>query len=96
MQLSASVKTSLGTANTPSCVAVTGIDAAQPFCELLTDANSPVRTRVDPEYFLTANSPYVYYSLYVPPTSTTPGLAEGEYYISMQRGPLAEPSGTAE
>ena len=75
----------------PNGLAVTNIDPAQPVLKQLTDdVNSPQRVRYDPEYFITANGPYLYYERYLLKTSTTAAKSEGEFYIDMQLGP---PSG---
>jgi hypothetical protein len=76
----------------PNGLAVANIDPADPLFTQLTDASSPVRTRADPEYFITANGPYLYYARSVPATATTPTQAEGEFYIDMQLGPPRVPA----
>lgn len=74
----------------PSGLAVTNIDPANPFFEELTNSSSPVRRRVDPEYFITAKGPFLYYNRVIPATSTTPAKSEGEFFIDML---LGAPSG---
>ena len=80
----------------PNGLAVTNIDPTQPRFTQLTDANSPARIRGDPEYFITANGPYLYYVRLVPATATTLTRSEGEFYIDMHLGPPTGPGGTAE
>ena len=70
-------------------LAVTNIDPSQPLFEVLTAGDS-ASTRFDPEYFITANGPYLYYGRSKPATASTPALFQGEYYIDMK---LGAPSG---
>lgn len=71
----------------PADIALTGIDPAQPSFRMLTDQSSPVRLRHDPEYFITANGPYIYYSRAIPGTSTSGPVHEGEYRVDTGLGP---------
>jgi len=72
----------------PNGLAVTNIDPANPMFKILVPANaSPAMQRLDPEYFITANGPYLYYSLY----SISPKFRIlGFYYVDMG---LGAPSG---
>lgn len=70
----------------PSQIAMSGIVPGVDSLRLLTSATD--RVRRDPEYFITANGPYIYYNRYLPaegagghPTS------EGVYRVDTQLGP---------
>jgi hypothetical protein len=78
------------TSNIPNGFAVTNINPAQPILKQLTDANSPQRIRYDPEYFITAIGPYLYFERFLLGTATSPAKPEGQFYIDMQ---LGAPSG---
>lgn len=71
----------------PTHLALAGIDPAKPSFRRLTDSTSPVRLRQDPEYFITANGPYLYYSRAIPGTATSAPVNEGEYRIDLGLGP---------
>jgi hypothetical protein len=77
-------------------LAVANIDPAHPLFKHLTDASSPVRTRADPEYFITANGPYLYYARVVPASATIATKSEAESYIDMRLGPPTGRGGTAQ
>jgi hypothetical protein len=72
-----------------SLIAMTGIDPAVPSLRALTSATSPARSRRDPEYFITANGPYIYYSRFLLPTSTRPLTSEGVFRVDTGLGPRA-------
>jgi len=72
--------------NNPNGLAVTNIDPAHPHFAVLATATSPAVQRSDPEYFVTAQGPYLYYSRIAPATGTTPAKYQGEFYINMQLG----------
>ena len=71
----------------PTQLALTGIDPAVSSFRMLTDATSPVRLRQDPEYFITARGPFLYYSRAVPGTATASPINEGVYRIDLGLGP---------
>lgn len=71
----------------PTDLAITGIDPAKSSFRRLTDSTSPIRLRQDPEYFITANGPYLYFSRAIPGTGTNPPVNEGEYRIDLGLGP---------
>jgi hypothetical protein len=77
-------------------LAVANIDPAHPLCKQLTDASSPVRTRADPEYFITANGPNLYFARSVPASATIATKSEGAFYIDMQLGPPTGRGGAAQ
>jgi hypothetical protein len=62
-----------------------------PLFNILVTADSlPARQRLDPEYFITPQGPYLYYNRIVPETGSTRYKNEGEWFIDMQ---LGAPSG---
>lgn len=71
----------------PTDLAITGIDPAVKNFRRLTDASSPVRLRQDPEYFITAKGPFLYFSRAIPGTSSSAPVNEGEYRIDLGLGP---------
>jgi len=70
-------------------LAVTNIDPDQPVFKVLTEG-APAEIRYDPEYFISANGPYLYYGRSTPATDKNPARYNGYYYIDMQ---LGAPSG---
>jgi hypothetical protein len=75
----------------PNGVAVAALNPATPLFKILVPASSlPAAQRLDPEYFITANGPYLYYQLGLVETATKPFHNLGEYYSDMQ---LGAPSG---
>jgi hypothetical protein len=76
----------------PNGLAVVALSPATPMFEILvsTDA-AATRQRLDPEYFITPQGPYIYYNRIVP---LQPGVSrydnQGEWFIDMQ---LGAPSG---
>jgi hypothetical protein len=77
-------------------LAVANIDPAHPLCKQLTDASSLVRTRADPEYFITANGPYLYYARAAPASAKIATKSKRAFYIDMQLGPATGRGGTAQ
>jgi hypothetical protein len=69
-----------------SQIAITGIDPTKPSFRILT-ADDPARSRRDPEYFITANGPYIYYNRYLLPTDTSPQVSEGVFRVDTGLGP---------
>lgn len=72
---------------TPTHIALTGIDPAVPSFRMLTDDSQPARLRHDPEYFITANGAYIYYSRGIPKTAPQPVVNEGRYRVDTGLGP---------
>lgn len=68
-------------------VAMVGIDPADPEIRRLTAENDPPRSRRDPEYFITANGPYIYYNRYLLGTPDTPQANEGIFRVDTGLGP---------
>jgi hypothetical protein len=86
MTLSATYDSQTST-TVPNGLAITNINPAQPFFKILVPAASrPPKQRLDPEYFITAKGPYLYYERTTVQTDTTPYKTEGEWYIDLQLG----------
>ena len=76
---------------TPIGLAVAALNPATPLFEILAPAGySPPVQRLDPEYFITANGPYLYYNRIQVESGSTKYHNEGFWYIDMQ---LGAPSG---
>jgi hypothetical protein len=72
----------------PTKLALTGIDPAVPNFRVLTDPSFPPRLRQDPEYFITANGPCLYFSRAIPGTPAgDPPIHEGTFRIDLGLGP---------
>ena len=71
-----------------SQIAMTGIDPAHPSFRILTSDTPNVRSRRDPEYYITSNGPYIYYNRYVAIVDQ-PGKAvsEGVFRVDTGLGP---------
>lgn len=70
-------------------LAITGIAPDTSSVRMLTSSVDPPRARKDPEHFITANGPYIYYNRYVPATDTTPQINEGVFRVDTGLGPSA-------
>ena len=76
----------------PNGLGLTNVDPANPmFKVLIPSASLPLTQRLDPEYFITANGPYVYYASLLAHTQTQPYKVQGFYFIDMQLGPPSGP-----
>ena len=77
----------------PNGVAVVALSPATPLFNILERAASfPARQRLDPEYFITPQGPYLYYNRIVPfQQGQSRYKNEGEWFIDMQ---LGAPSGS--
>jgi hypothetical protein len=73
----------------PTQLAMTGIDPAVPSMRLLTNDDSVQRLRMDPEYYITSQGPFVYYNRYLPATATAPMIPEGVWRVDTYLGPPA-------
>jgi hypothetical protein len=74
-------------ASAASRIAMTGIDPARPSLRALTAVTNPSRSRRDPEYFITANGPYIYYTRYMKASPTGPVVNEGVFRVDTGLGP---------
>ena len=77
-----------------SQIAMSGIDPNESTFRVLTSDVPDARARRDPEYYITANGPYLYYNRYI---VLSPGVAqpEGVFRIDTGLGPLAAKSPAA-
>ena len=71
----------------PTSLALTGIDPAVDNMRALTDERSPQRLRQDPEYFITSQGAYIYYSRAIPKSGADKVIAEGYYRVDTGLGP---------
>ena len=71
----------------PTHLAMTCIDPALESFRMLTNDPTKYRIRQDPEHFITANGPYIYYNRYIPKTETYPVISEGVWYVDTRLGP---------
>lgn len=85
MTLSATKRASDITA--PTDLALVGIDPAAPYFRRLTDASSPRRLRQDPEYYITDQGPFLYFTRAIPATDTSGPVNEGVFRIDLGLGP---------
>jgi hypothetical protein len=70
----------------PTDLAITGIDPAQPSFRRLTDRRDQPRLRQDPEYYITAAGPFLYYTRAIPATDTNGPINEGVFRIDLGLG----------
>lgn len=71
----------------PTHLAITGIDPAVPSFRRLTTEASPRRLRQDPEYYITAAGPFLYYTRAIPQQGDTAPVNEGVFRIDLGLGP---------
>jgi hypothetical protein len=91
MELQSTASYQAPTARAANGVAVTNINPAQPLFKILArEAATPTIQRIDLEYYITANGPYLYYDRNTVQTATTRFQWGDRYYIDMQ---LGAPSG---
>ncbi|HSW05268.1 hypothetical protein [Aquabacterium sp.] len=84
MQLSASSK--FWDRSVPNQLAITGIDPLRQDFRMLTNDRSKPRLRLDPEFFITAKGPYIYYNRVVPETSAHPAVNDGVWRVDTKLG----------
>jgi hypothetical protein len=70
----------------PTVLALTGIDPAVPSVRMLQDEGSPVRLRQDPEYFITSQGAYIYYSRSIPGNDNSGPVHDGYYRVNTGLG----------
>jgi hypothetical protein len=73
----------------PTQIAMTGIDPAKQSFRMLTNDSTIRRVRMDPEYFITARGPFIYYNRYVPSTDTRKAINDGVWRVDTKLGPPA-------
>ena len=71
----------------PNQIAISGVDPLRLDARLLTDTATP-RLRLDPEYYVTAQGPFIYYTRLVPETATHPAVNDGVWRVDLGLGPL--------
>ena len=76
----------------PTNIAISGIDPLNTDFRLLTfdtpTTGKPRRVRLDPEYFITAKGPFIYYNRLVPATTQYPdGINDGVWRVDTTLGP---------
>ena len=71
----------------PNHLAITGIDPLRQNFRVLTGTSSLPRLRLDPEYFITAQGPFIYYNRAVPETTTNPAVNDGVWRVDTGLGP---------
>jgi hypothetical protein len=69
----------------PTHVGISGIGRRDEV-QVLT-AGGPPRLRLDPEYFITAKGPLIYYKRSIPETPTSPAINDGVWYVDTKLGP---------
>ena len=69
----------------PTHVGISGIGRRDEV-QVLT-AGGPPRLRLDPEYFITAKGPLIYYKRSLPETPTSPAINDGVWYVDTKLGP---------
>lgn len=72
----------------PSQIAISGIEPDVPSFRVLTEDVGPdLHTRRDPEYYITANGPYLYYNRYILPAGGGATQTEGVFRVDVGLGP---------
>jgi len=72
----------------PNQLAISGVDPLRLDSRLLTNATSTPRLRLDPEYYVTAQGPFMYYNRLVPETEANPAVNDGVWRVDLGLGPL--------
>jgi hypothetical protein len=77
--------------NTPTQIAMTGIEAELPSFKMLTNDSSVRRVRMDPEFFVTKSGAFIYYNRYILPTAARPEVVnDGVWRVDTRLGPPQE------
>lgn len=71
----------------PTHIAITGIDPLRQDFRMLTNDTTRPRVRLDPEFFITAKGPYIYYNRAVPETTSNPAINDGVWRVDTKLGP---------
>ena len=72
----------------PNQIAISGVDPLRLDARLVTNDTGTPRLRLDPEYYVTAQGPFIYYSRLVPETGTNPAISDGVWRVDLGLGPL--------
>jgi hypothetical protein len=71
----------------PNQLAITGIDPMRMSFRMLTNDPATPRVRIDPEYYITARGPYIYYTRIIPSNATRPPANDGVWRVDTGLGP---------
>lgn len=71
----------------PNQIAISGVDPLRQDARLLTNDSGTPRLRLDPEYLITAQGPFIYYLRLIPETDTHPAGNDGVWRVDTQLGP---------
>ena len=71
----------------PTQIAMSGIDPLRNNFRMLTNDSATRRVRLDPEYFITAQGPFIYYNRLIPQTSTSAAINDGVWRVDTKLGP---------
>jgi len=71
----------------PNQIGMSGVDPLRQDFRLLTNDSATPRVRLDPEYFITAQGPFIYYNRLVPETASHPAINDGVWRVDTQLGP---------
>ncbi|HEY2559974.1 MAG TPA: hypothetical protein VGI48_09740 [Caldimonas sp.] len=71
----------------PNQIMISGIHPLRVDARLVTNETSVFRVRLDPEYYVTAQGPFVYYNRLVPETDTHPAANDGLWRVDLGLGP---------
>jgi hypothetical protein len=71
----------------PNQLAISGVDPLRQDSRLLTNDTGTPRLRLDPEYFVTAQGPFIYYTRLIPETATHLAINDGVWRVDTGLGP---------
>jgi hypothetical protein len=71
----------------PTHIAMSGINPLRQDFRMLTNDSTKPRVRLDPEYFITAQGPFIYYNRLVPETDDRPPVNDGVWRVDTGLGP---------
>ena len=71
----------------PNQIAMSGVDPLRQDFRMLTNDSGTPRVRLDPEYFITAQGPFIYYNRLVPETDAHPPINDGVWRVDTKLGP---------
>jgi hypothetical protein len=71
----------------PNQIAISGVDPLRQDARLLTNDSGTPRLRLDPEYFITAQGPFIYYNRLIPETDAHPAGNDGIWRVDTKLGP---------
>ena len=79
------------TLNSPSQIGMVGVLPENSTLQNLTPEEDTVRMRMDPEYYITSQGPFIYYNRFLPQGPASPGNSEGVWRVDTGLGPVASP-----